>query len=77
MKTIVRGKEYPGVRGKVVDWVEHKFEGGTLYIHVRFQDRTELTYTLGCRLVIEEAMLGDISTGDYKAVREFVSDEQG
>jgi hypothetical protein len=77
LKKIVRGKQHPGVRGKVVDWVEHKFEEGTLYIHVRFQDRTELTYTLGCRLVIEEAALSDISTGDYKAVREFVSGEQG
>ena len=38
-------KQYPGVRGKVVDWVEHRFEDGTLYIHVRFKDRTELTYT--------------------------------
>lgn len=77
MKKIVRGKQYPGVRGKVVDWVEHEFEEGTLYIHVRFQDRTELTYTLGCRLIIEEAVLGDLSTGNYKTMREFVSDEQG
>jgi hypothetical protein len=34
-------------------------------------------YTLGCRLVIEEPVLGDLSTGDYKAVRDFVSGEQG
>jgi hypothetical protein len=27
-------KQYPGVQGKVVDWVEHKFEEGTLYIDV-------------------------------------------
>jgi hypothetical protein len=62
LKTTVRGKQYPGVRGKVVDWVEHKFDEGTLYIHVRFRDKTELTYTLGCRLVIEEAVLGDLTT---------------
>jgi hypothetical protein len=77
LRKIVRGKQYPGVQGKVVDWVEHKFEEGTLYIHVRFQDKTELTYTLGCRLVIEEAVLGDLSTGNFNTIREFVSNEQG
>jgi hypothetical protein len=77
LKTTVRGKQYPGVRGKVVDWVEHKFDEGTLYIHVRFRDKTELTYTLGCRLVIEEAVLGDLTTGNYRTIREYVSNEQG
>jgi hypothetical protein len=77
LKKIVRGKKYPDVRGKVVDWVEHEFEEGTLYIHVRFQDGTELVYTLGCRLFIEESVLGDLSTGNFKIIREFVSDEQG
>ncbi len=76
MKKIVRGKQFPGVRGKVVDWVEHKFEEGMLYIHIRFQDRTELTYTLGSRLVIEEAVLGNLSTGNYKTISKYASNEQ-
>ncbi len=34
---IVPGNQYPGVRGKVVDWAEHTFEeGGLLFIRVRF-----------------------------------------
>lgn len=73
---IVRGKQYPGVRGKVVDWVEHEFEEGTLYIHVRFQDKTELTYTLGSRLFIEESVLGNLTTGNYRTVSKYVSNEQ-
>ena len=73
----MRGKQYPGLQGKVVDWVEHEFTEGMLYIHVRFQDKTELTYTVGTRLFIEEAVLGDISTGNYEIVRKFVSEEQG
>lgn len=77
MKKIVRGKQYPSVRGKLVDWVEHKFEEGTLYIYIRFQDKTELTFALGCRLVIEEAVLGNLSTGNYKTIKNFVSNEQG
>ncbi len=74
---MVRGNQYPGVRGKVVDWVEHEFTEGSLYIHVRFRDKTELTYTVGCRLFVEEAVLGDISTGNYRVVRKFVSKEVG
>jgi hypothetical protein len=70
----VRGSQYPGLHGKVVDWVEHEFAEGSLYIHVRFQDRTELTYTIGSRLFVEEAVLGDISTGDYRVVRKFAAD---
>lgn len=77
MSKMVRGNQYPGVRGKVVDWVEHEFTEGSLYIHVRFRDKTELTYTVGCRLFVEEAVLGDISTGNYRVVRKFVSKEVG
>ncbi len=72
-----RGSQYPGVHGKAVDWIEHEFVEGSLYIHVRFQDQSELTYTVGTRLFIEEAVLGDISTGNYRVVRRFVSHELG
>ena len=67
-----RGRQYPGVKGKVVDWIEHKFEEGRLYIHVRFQDRTEVTFTVGSRLQFVEADLSDISTGDFKPIREYI-----
>jgi len=30
----VSGKQYPGVRGKIVDWAEHVFEEGMLYVRV-------------------------------------------
>jgi hypothetical protein len=35
-------KQYPGVHGKVVDRVEHKFEEGLLFIDIRFVDKTAL-----------------------------------
>jgi hypothetical protein len=68
----VRGKQYPGVRGKVVDFLEHAFEENQLYIHVRFMDKTEVTFILGSRLVLAGADLSDISTGDYKLIQEYV-----
>jgi hypothetical protein len=37
-----RRRQYRGLRGKVIELVEHEFEEGTLYVHVRFTDRTEL-----------------------------------
>jgi len=73
----MRDGQYPGLRGRLVDWVEHEFSEGSLYIHVRFQDRTELTYTISSRLFIEEAVLGDISTGNYRVVREFNAERKG
>ncbi|HWO34819.1 MAG TPA: hypothetical protein VNO32_39000 [Candidatus Acidoferrum sp.] len=29
------GKQYPGVHGKIVDWAEHAFEEGMMYVRVR------------------------------------------
>ena len=67
------GKQYPGIHGKVVDFIDHKFEEDLLYIHVRFMDKTEVTFTLGSRLVIKEANLSDISTGNLKPLRTYVA----
>ena len=67
-----RGRQYPGVKGKVVDWIEHKFEEGMLYIHVRFQDKTEVTFTVGSRLQIIEADLSDWKTGDDVIKRTYI-----
>jgi hypothetical protein len=36
-----RGKRYPEVEGKVVEFAEHSFAEGRLFIRVRFQDKTE------------------------------------
>jgi hypothetical protein len=57
------GKQYPGLKGKVVDWAEHVFEEGMLYVRVRFTDQTELCWVLQTAHVILEADLGDWKTG--------------
>ena len=46
-KLLQRGKQYPGVHGKVVDFVDHGWGEGMLYIHVRFMDKTEVCWR-GC-----------------------------
>jgi hypothetical protein len=70
------GRRYPGLHGKVVDWVEHRFEEGLLYLHVRFTDRTELCWRITTRMTIEEADLSNWKPGDFAQLCVFVSDER-
>jgi hypothetical protein len=71
------GKQYPGVRGKMVAWAEHIFEEGMLYVRVRFTDQTELCWVLQTAHVILEADLTDWKTGDAKQLAVFVQNESG
>jgi hypothetical protein len=71
------GKQYPGVHGKVVDWAEHVFEEGMLYVRVRFTDKTELCWTLQTAHVLREADLSDWKTGDYKQLKLYAENEIG
>jgi hypothetical protein len=69
------GKQYPGLRGKIVEWAEHVFEEGMLYVRVRFTDKTELCWVLQTAHVILEADLSDWKTGDCKQLAVFVENE--
>jgi hypothetical protein len=73
---IMHGKQYPGVRGKVVDWVDHEFEEGILYVRVRFADKTELCWRIGTSIMIEEADLSEWKTGNFKQLKLFVQNER-
>lgn len=67
------GREFPGLKGKVVKRVEiGNGEDHDLYIHVRFRDETELCFWLTPRIVIEEADLGDWKSGDFVQKRAFI-----
>jgi hypothetical protein len=72
----VPGRRYRGVQGKVVQWVEHCFEEGLLYIHVRFMDKTDLPWRITTRITIEESDLADWTSGDFKQLRVFVRNER-
>jgi hypothetical protein len=69
------GKQYPGVRGKIVDWAEHAFEEGMLYVRIRFSDQTELCWVLQTSHVILEADLTDWSSGDGEQLAIYVQNE--
>jgi len=72
-----RGFEsYRGLRGKVVERVEHEFEEGILYLHVRFTDRTELCWQIVSRMTIQKADLADWKSGDFEQLRTFIRNER-
>jgi hypothetical protein len=70
------GKKYPGVRGKVVDFVDHKFAEGRLYIHVRFHDNTEICWQVDCALTLREVDLSDWRDGNFKKIKTFTRNER-
>jgi hypothetical protein len=76
LRKFAPGHQYRGLKGKVVEWVEHKFEEGVLYIQVRFSDRTELSWRIATCMNIEEADLADWTSGDFKQLRVFVRNER-
>jgi hypothetical protein len=75
-KEVMRGRQYPGASGKIVDWADHKFEEGILYIRVRFIDKTELCWRITTSLMLEEADLSDWKGGNFRQLRVFAQDER-
>jgi hypothetical protein len=69
------GKQYPGVHGKIVDWAEHVFEEGMMYVRVRFTDKTELCWSLQTAHVLRESDLSDWKTGDCKQLTVYAENE--
>jgi hypothetical protein len=70
------GSPYGGLRGKVVDRVEHEFEEGVLFLHVRFTDKTELCWRIAARMTIERADISDWKTGNLEQLRVFVRNDR-
>jgi hypothetical protein len=68
-------KGYPGIHGKVVDWADHIFEEGMLFLRVRFTDQTELCWTIQTATVITEVDLQDWKTGSGEVLKLFVKGE--
>lgn len=65
-------KRYPEVRGKVVDFISHSIEDGTVYFTVRFKDKTDFSLRYACDMFVVGADLCDVKTGDYEIIREYM-----
>jgi hypothetical protein len=63
-------KRYPEVHGKVVDFITHTIDDGTLYFSVRFTDETSFCLRYGCDMFVVGADLSDWRSGNYNIIRE-------
>jgi hypothetical protein len=65
-------KRYPEVHGKVVDFITHSIEDGTLYFSVRFKDKTDFSLRYTCDMFVVGADFCDFKTGDFDMIREYM-----
>jgi hypothetical protein len=65
-------KRYPEVHGRVVDFITHSIEDGTLYFSVRFKDKTDFSLRYACDMVVVGAEFGDFRTGDFAMIHEYM-----
>jgi hypothetical protein len=66
------GRRYPGVQGKVVDFISHSIDDGTLCMNVCFKDKTLFSLRFACDMFIVSADISDWNTGDYEMIREYM-----
>jgi hypothetical protein len=65
-------REYPEVHGKVVDFITHTIDDGTLYFTVRFEDQTSFCLRYACDIFVVGADLSDWKTGNDDILREYM-----
>jgi len=76
-REVMQGKQYPGIKGKVVLWTDHAFEEGILYIRIRFTDNTEICWRVTSSTLLEEADLSDWKTGNFRQICIFAENKGG
>ena len=65
-----RGR-YREVHGKVVDWITHCVENGSLYVGIRFKDKTDFALCFSPKIVPDIIDLSDMTAGDARVIREY------
>ena len=65
-------KRYPELHGKVVDYISHSIEDGTLFFSVAFKDKTNFSLRFACEMLIVGADFADMQTGDLEMIREYM-----
>jgi hypothetical protein len=65
-------RKYPEVHGKVVDFITHTIDDGTLYFTVRFTDQTSFCVRYASDMFAVGAGLSDWQSGDFHIIREYM-----
>ena len=67
---------YPEIYGKVVDWIHHYIEDGTLYVCIRFQDKTDFALEFSPQIVRVGTELCDSAKDDFDVIRNYYREER-
>ena len=62
---------YREIHKKIVDWVSHSVEEGSVYVCIRFMDKTEFSLQFSPQILTDGIDLADMSTGNFKMIREY------
>jgi len=62
---------YREIHKKVVDWVSDSVEEGSVYVCIRFMDKTEFSLQFSPQILTDSIDLSDMSTGNFKMIREY------
>lgn len=62
---------YREVHGKVVDWITHTVENGSLYVGIRFKDKTDFALCFSPKIVPDIVDLSEVTAGDTRLIREY------
>lgn len=65
-------RTYPEVHGKVVDFISHSVEDGTLYLAVRFTDMTEFSVRYASDMFVAGIHFSDWTSGNGEIIREYM-----
>jgi len=62
---------YKEIRGKKVDWIDHSYEEGLLYVGVRFMDGTYFSLQFSPQIVTDGIEFSDMSSGDDEILKVY------
>ena len=65
-------RRYPEIHGKVVDFITHAIDDGTLYFTVHFTDKTSFCLRYACDMFPVGCELSDWQNGDLHIIREYM-----
>lgn len=62
---------YKEIRGKRVNWIDHRFEDGWQYVGIQFMDGTHFSLQFTSKIETEGIEFSDRSSGDNVILREY------
>lgn len=67
-----KGKRFPGVEGKTVEYIETTYEQQFIYVHIRFSDKTKFSISLTSEAALYHAALYRETAGNLQVLRDYV-----